>query len=59
MNPAAGFTPREIAVVMPMLSGRSIDEIAGDFGIVILTARTHHNKRFVKTGTSRQSERVQ
>jgi DNA-binding CsgD family transcriptional regulator/PAS domain-containing protein len=53
-----GLTPREIAVLMPMLQGASLDDIAGTMGISVPTARSHLNNLFEKTSTNRQAELV-
>jgi DNA-binding CsgD family transcriptional regulator len=53
-----GLTPREIAVLMPMLQGASLDDIAGAMGISVPTARSHLNNLFEKTSTNRQAELV-
>lgn len=53
-----GFSPREIAVLMPMLQGASLDDVAGSLGISVSTARTHLNNLFEKTATNRQAELV-
>lgn len=54
-----GLTPREIAVLLPILEGKTIEAIAEGLGIGIATARTHLNHLFAKTGTSRQVDLVQ
>jgi DNA-binding CsgD family transcriptional regulator/PAS domain-containing protein len=53
-----GLTPREIAVLMPMLQGASLDDIAAAMGISVPTARSHLNNLFEKTSTNRQAELV-
>ena len=54
-----GMTPREIAVLMPLLEGRTIDETAAQLGIANGTARTHLKHLLTKTRTNRQSDLVQ
>ena len=54
-----GLTPREVTVLMPMLQGKSLTEIADGFGIAVVTARSHLDRLFKKTGTGRQAELVQ
>jgi DNA-binding CsgD family transcriptional regulator len=54
-----GLTPREISVLMPLLEGSTIDEVAGRLGISADTARTHLKRLMTKTGTSRQLDLVQ
>jgi DNA-binding CsgD family transcriptional regulator/PAS domain-containing protein len=53
-----GLSPREIAVLMPMLQGTGLDDIAAAMGISVPTARSHLNKLFEKTATNRQAELV-
>lgn len=55
---AFGFTPREIAVVIPLLQGKDITEVAQLLGISVATARTHLQRLFEKTKTSRQADLV-
>ena len=55
---AFGFTPREIAVVMPLLEGKSITEVAEILGVSQATARTHLQRLLEKTGTSRQADLI-
>lgn len=54
-----GLTPRELCVLMPLLEGRTIDEIAAGMGIAVATAKSHLDKVFSKTGTNRQADLVQ
>lgn len=54
-----GLTPREVCMLMPLLQGATIDDIADTMGIAVATARTHLNNLFAKTGTSRQADLVQ
>lgn len=54
-----GFTPREVAVLMPLLEGKTIESVADLLGISQATARTHLNRLFHKTGTNRQIDLVQ
>ncbi|MEQ1670206.1 MAG: helix-turn-helix transcriptional regulator [Hyphomicrobium sp.] len=56
---AYGLTPREISVLMPMLQGKIIDEIADGLGIGLATAKTHLSRIFRKTDTARQADLVQ
>lgn len=53
------LTPREVCLLMPLLEGKTIEEIAGTLGISMATARSHLVRLFAKTGTSRQAELVQ
>lgn len=53
------LTPREVAVLMPLLQGRTIEMTAAELGITELTARTHLKRLMTKTGTSRQIDLVQ
>lgn len=53
-----GITPRELAVLMPMLQGASLEDIAAMLGISVPTVRSHLNGLFEKTGTNRQAELV-
>lgn len=52
------FTPREIAVLMPLVSGKDIAEVADSLGISLATARTHLQRLFEKSKTSRQADLV-
>lgn len=54
-----GLTPREVTILVPMLEGKTIEEIAESLGISIATARTHLARLFTKTGTGRQADLVQ
>jgi DNA-binding NarL/FixJ family response regulator len=54
-----GFTPREVAVPLPMLEGNTIEEIAELLGIAQTTARTHLDNILTKTRTRRQADPVQ
>lgn len=53
------LTPREVALLMPMLEGKTLEEIAGQLGISEATARSHLHRLFTKTGTNRQIDLVQ
>lgn len=53
------LTPREVAVLMPMMEGKTIDEAAVLLGISEGTARTHLKRLMTKTGTNRQAELIQ
>ncbi len=53
-----GLTPREVAILMPLLEGRTVEEIAEQLGIAVATTRTHLNNLFAKTGTNRQADLV-
>jgi len=55
---AFGLTPREIAVLMPLLEGKSITEVAEILGVSQATARTHLQRLLEKTGTSRQADLI-
>ena len=50
------LTPAEARVLRPILSGKTVPEVAAELGIAPSTARTHLNNIFARTGTSRQSE---
>lgn len=50
------LTPAEVRVLGPILSGKTVPEVAAELGIATSTARTHLNNIFTRTGTSRQSE---
>ncbi len=52
------LTPREIAVLMPLLQGKDIAEAATGLGITVATARTHLQRLFEKTKTNRQADLV-
>lgn len=54
-----GLTPREVTILVPMIEGKTIEEIAESLGISIATARTHLARLFTKTGTGRQADLVQ
>lgn len=54
-----GFTPREVAVLMPLIEGKTIEAVADMLGISLATARTHLNRLFAKTGTNRQIDLLQ
>jgi DNA-binding CsgD family transcriptional regulator len=54
-----GLTPREVTILLPMLEGKTIEEIAETLGISLATARTHLARLFAKTGTGRQADLVQ
>jgi DNA-binding CsgD family transcriptional regulator len=53
------FTPREAAVAMALMSGKSLEGIASDLGVRLATAKSHLNALFEKTRTSRQADLVQ
>lgn len=55
---AFGLTPREVAVLMPILHGQEPTEIAEALGISLPTVRTHMARLFAKTNTTRQAELV-
>lgn len=55
---AFGLTPREVAVLMPLLEGQSIAEVADVLGVSVATARTHLQHLFTKTKTDRQADLV-
>jgi DNA-binding CsgD family transcriptional regulator/PAS domain-containing protein len=55
---AFGLTPRELAVLMPMLQGSSPAEIADQLGVGMATVRTHVARLLDKTGTERQSDLI-
>lgn len=54
-----GLTPREVAVLMPLLEGKTIEEASAMLGIAEATTRTHLKRLLSKTGTNRQSELIQ
>jgi DNA-binding CsgD family transcriptional regulator len=54
-----GLTPREICVLLPLLEGKEISDIADQLGITRATAKSHLDRLFAKTGTNRQAELVQ
>jgi len=45
-------------VVIPLLQGKDITEVAQLLGISVATARTHLQRLFEKTKTSRQADLV-
>lgn len=53
-----GFTPREVAVLMPLLEGRTAEDISELLGVGVATVRSHLGRLFEKTGTSRQHDLV-
>jgi DNA-binding CsgD family transcriptional regulator len=53
------LTPREVAVLMPLIEGKTIEETADALGISPATARTHLSRILAKTRTSRQTELIQ
>lgn len=53
---AFGFTPREVAVLMPLLEGLSLAEVAEVLGVSVSTVRTHLQHLFTKTKTDRQAD---
>lgn len=53
-----GLTPREVAVLMPIIDGRTLQETSDALGIMITTTRTHLNQLFAKTGTHSQAQLV-
>lgn len=53
-----GLSPREISVLLPMLGGAGPQEVADALGISVATVRSHLNRLFQKTGTTRQGELV-
>lgn len=53
------LTPREVAVLMPLLEGKTIEETGAVLGISEATARTHLKRLMTKTGTNRQAELIQ
>lgn len=52
------FTPREVAVLMPLLEGNSISDAAESLGVSVATARSHLQRLFEKTKTDRQADLV-
>lgn len=52
------LTPAEARVVVEMVTGRSVEEIAQTLGIAKGTVRTHISRIFMKTGTNRQGELI-
>lgn len=55
---AFGFTPREVAVLMLLLEGKTIGDIAAILGVSLATVRTHVGRLLEKTGTERQADLV-
>jgi DNA-binding CsgD family transcriptional regulator len=55
---AFGFTPREVAVLMPVLEGKAAAEIAEALGVSVPTVRTHLASLMEKTKTTRQADLV-
>lgn len=53
-----GMTPREVSIVLPLLQGRNLSDIAEGLGISMPTARTHLQRLFKKTGTQTQGNLV-
>lgn len=53
-----GFTPRELAVLMPLMQGKDVTEVAASLGVSLATTRTHLRHLFEKTGTSRQADLI-
>jgi DNA-binding CsgD family transcriptional regulator len=52
------LTPSEARVARMIAGGKSVENIAVEFGISLETVRSHLKKVFLKTGVSRQSELV-
>jgi DNA-binding CsgD family transcriptional regulator len=55
---AFGLTPAETRVAMAMLDGKSLERLADELCITRNTARTHLQRLFAKTGTSRQADLI-
>jgi DNA-binding CsgD family transcriptional regulator len=53
-----GFTPREVAVLLPLMEGKSVTEVADILGVSLPTVRTHVQHLLEKTGTTRQTDLV-
>ncbi len=53
-----GLTPAEARLLGRLVAGDSVTEAAVTLGVAASTARTHLNRIFGKTGTSRQAELV-
>ncbi|MFO1144150.1 MAG: helix-turn-helix transcriptional regulator [Amaricoccus sp.] len=53
---AFGLTPAEAAVAARIVAGQGLPAVAEGIGIKHSTARTHMQRIFAKTGTSRQAE---
>jgi DNA-binding CsgD family transcriptional regulator/PAS domain-containing protein len=53
------LTPREVCVLLPLLEGKEIVDIADQLGIARATAKSHLDRLFQKTGTNRQADLVQ
>ena len=51
-----GLTPAELRVVMALAPGLSSEEAAAFLGLALPTVRSHLQRIFAKTGTSRQSD---
>ncbi len=52
------ITPAESRVMMLLVQGMTVAEIAGNLGISLPTAKTHLAHLFDKTGTSRQADLI-
>src|SRR5262249_8140831 len=53
-----GLTPSELRVLLAMVPGLSVKQVAELVGIGETTARTHLQHIYSKTGTSKQSELI-
>lgn len=54
-----GFTPREFAVLLPMLEGKDVAEVAVFLGVGEATVRSHVKRLLEKTGCDRQVQMIQ
>lgn len=52
------LTPKESALAVKLLEGKSVERAAEELGITYETTRTHLRRIFAKTGTSRQTELI-
>ena len=52
------LTPTELRVLLAIIEVGGIPEVATAFGVADTTVRTHVNRLFEKTGSSRQADLV-
>jgi DNA-binding CsgD family transcriptional regulator len=52
------LTPRELAVLLALLDGWGLDDVARHLGIALTTAKSHLSQLFAKTGTARQADLI-
>ncbi|MEI9988607.1 MAG: helix-turn-helix transcriptional regulator [Rhizomicrobium sp.] len=55
---AYGLTAAEIRVLVGLIKGRPLAEMARDFGVAQRTVKAHLQKIFAKTGTRRQTDLI-